>query len=222
MVIEPESYMSWVDKTVPQTVGMKPLPARGKYELSRSHEADRVMLGNKTIMRMVLPAGQELETYYGNRKGVVCFSGEVEIPNQTEYGQAWMSLTPMEVLSQRPGIKRGRGKVLVGGMGMGWFARKMLERQQVKHVTVVDKDPGVLEYFGNPLKDEFGDRLTLIHGDFYDQNANSFDSVLADIWPGIYDISCDKQFLKIAASHPNAWGWGYKWIDKVKELRRNP
>lgn len=92
----------------------------------------------------IVPAGLQLRNCgLSNQKGLVCWDGEIAIPSlidmrreagtgatmpectpekqRVEHGAVWMSLTPNEMLSQRSGIQRASGKVLIGGLGLGWF-----------------------------------------------------------------------------------------------------
>lgn len=110
----------------------------------------------------------------------------------------WMSLTPLEVFTQRPLIKRARGNVGIAGIGMGWFAGQVLDRKRVRHVTIVEKNASILEYFGQRLLAKYGSRrLTLVHGDAYLHNWHAYDVSLWDIWPCVGDAAWDKEFLAI-------------------------
>ena len=201
--------------------------------------ATMIAVGNRTFYVMELPTTTKrsrfflgplvdvqstLKTAYGGKEGVVSWSGTVNIPiltepNGTPHGKVWMSLTPMEVFTQRPGLRHARGKVLVGGLGMGWFARRVLEKRGVTHVTIADIDATTLGYFGKPLKEEFGSRVTLVQEDVY-KLPRTFDSYLLDIWPG--DLGCyfDPQFLDLAISEKNVWGWGNDWRSKVAAAKQ--
>lgn len=232
LMIDHVSYLAWVKEVFPQldsftpgywddpkttkvAIGDKILVARKYPYMVKKHRyagcgVPFFLIGNRPEDYVMRRAG--LDTFYGARKrGKAYFTDEVIIPALVEANgsDCWMSMTPNEVISQRGGVKKGRGTVLVGGMGMGWFARRVLERKKVTHVTVCDIDKAVLDYFGKPLKEEFGDKLTLVHGDIYDQDAFKFDSYLSDIWPSVNDSPDDRKFQAIKASHPNAWGWGY-------------
>jgi len=111
--------------------------------------------------------------------------------------QIWMSLTPNEIVTQRPQIRRAKGRVGVAGLGMGWAVQRMLERSQVRHLTVVEKDAAVLDYFGEPLRRMFGDRLTLVCDDAYLYNWTGCDTVLWDIWPNMVDGYYDRKFQEL-------------------------
>lgn len=139
--------------------------------------------------------------------GYVQWDTEVDIPILASTRHLWMSFTPNEIVTQRPGIKKAHGTVLVGGMGMGWFARRCLERDNVTKVTVVDKSCDILDYFGMPLLEEYPDRLELVCDDAYQMKVHQFDSVLYDIWPNMGASLDDARWHKLIGKHPNAWAW---------------
>lgn len=109
----------------------------------------------------------------------------------------WMSLTPAEIITQRALIRRARGNVVIGGLGLGYLARRVLQRKQVKSVTVVEIDKAVADYFGKFLKDEFGKRVKIVKGDMYKFNWEPFDMALWDIWKGVADAPWDREFKEI-------------------------
>jgi len=52
------------------------------------------------------------------------FTGCINAPIMSIDGEIWMSLTPMEIQSHFVAIKRARGVVGTGGLGMGLLPRK--------------------------------------------------------------------------------------------------
>lgn len=140
--------------------------------------------------------------------GQVKFTTPVPIPILHQMGQVWMSITPSEVFSLRTALRHCRGRVLIGGMGMGWVARKVAELPKVKSVTVVDKDGGVLDYFGKAVKCErvCDDAFTFAYN-----NVKQFDSIVFDVWPGYGDAREDERWLGVKAKAQafgvSAWAW---------------
>jgi hypothetical protein len=227
-----DSYQKWVESVLPQVKKMKKI--NFTYGNMLNHG---IKIGDKFLYYRILPKTHNvwryetmfsfmpselipnnqmverktcLKIYQGKKKGEVSFTDEIAIPVLAdECGDPWMSLTPMEVISQRSGIKRAKGTVLIGGCGMGWFARRVLERKKVSHVTICDIDKHVLSYFGGQLKREYKDRVTLLHSDIYEVDAYQYDSYLSDIWMGVNDKPWDDKFQEIKFNHKNAWGWGY-------------
>ncbi len=131
-----------------------------------------------------------------------------------ECGEVWMSLTPTEIVSQRPGVKKAKGNVMIAGLGMGWLARKILERKQVKHVTIVEKDPDILAFFGGALKRDFGSKVTLLCNDAYEwiePRIPDYDSVIFDIWLKCGDSDYDKRWKSINKQLQDekitTWAW---------------
>lgn len=79
----------------------------------------------------VLPAGKVLETWLGNRRGLVKFDGDITIPCLFDEEQRrwqnnpWMSITPSEIFTLRAGTKRAKGlSPSVASIGGGPIARR--------------------------------------------------------------------------------------------------
>lgn len=140
----------------------------------------------------------------GPRRGRCRFNKPVGIPQLIKKNDdVWMSLTPMEVLTQRPGVKKAKGKVLIGGLGMGWFTRKVCEKKSVESVTVYEINPAVASEFkfSHP-------KLNVVVGDAYQADHSKFDSLLFDIWEYYGDAKDNRKFCELKNSHPQVWGWG--------------
>jgi len=159
-------------------------------------------------------------------RGTVKFDGPVHMPilarpNQyTGKLQVWMSLSPMEVMSQMNGFYLAEGHVLIGGLGMGWLTQKVLQKSLVTQVTQVELDPHIIDFFGNPLAEMYPN-LELIHGDIWEfldnVDISQFDTILLDIWPGYINARADPNFKAIKKAHPRVWGWGE---EKFKNKKR--
>ena len=101
----------------------------------------------------ILPAGQRLKLALSPmQEGTVEFDAEVVIPTLFDLGkqipEPWMSITPQEIITQRPGIQRASGTVMVGGLGLGWFLRKVHDRDEVERVILVEKCQELLDWYG--------------------------------------------------------------------------
>jgi hypothetical protein len=153
----------------------------------------------------------------GATRGKVSFDTVVNIPIVAERRRkngrivehsTWMSLTPSEVWSQRSMIRKARGNVLIGGLGMGWMLRRVLERKQVKSVTVYEREQAIIDTFGAPILDLFPDKkIKFVLDDAYNAKVKRFDSVLFDIWEGQGDHVYDREWTKIKKTHDNAHAW---------------
>lgn len=167
----------------------------------------------------VLPFGEPLTLAQNKRTGTVFFTTDVVIPLLCEHEgnghyAPWMSVTPQEVLTLRRGIHLTTGKVLVGGLGLGYFLRKVCEKKSVTEVVVVEKNRWIL--------DTIGKRLCKLHpqiavkvkewicDDVYAHVGRHGDDTrhMLDIWP-TYGL-CDSRFdeLKRKKTVKHLWGWG--------------
>jgi hypothetical protein len=132
-----------------------------------------------------------LEVYRNEQHGNCGFSTPVNIPvlaKPERHGsnmlKTWMSLTPNEVLTQRGQIRRTKKNTAMAGLGLGWAARKVLERKQVDHLTVYEQSQEIIDYFGASLLQDYPDKVTLICADAYEVDWTQFDVSIWDIWAG--------------------------------------
>jgi len=162
------------------------------------------------LVRNRLPIFQSENDCYS--KGAVMFTGPAHIPMVVKSGIIWMSLTPNEIFTLREGLDLAAGRVLVAGLGMGWLTHRILEKAEVSSVTQLELEIPIIEFFGTPLQEKFGQKLHLINQDVYSYIKNNsiknFDTVIFDIWSHYGLASEDEVFQEMKDEHPNAWGWG--------------
>jgi hypothetical protein len=97
--------------------------------------------------------------------------------------KTWMSDAPGEIFDQIEAIKRLRGRVLIGGLGLGVMVKAALERRDVSSVEVLEIDADIITMIGpNYTADP---RLRIIHTDAMEWKPGSTDHwnvVWMDIW----------------------------------------
>lgn len=103
-----------------------------------------------------------------------------------ENGATWMSVTPHEINTMRKPLNAMRGKCLVLGLGLGYFAYEALRKEEVQELLLVDNDPRIIALFkeriapffptSKPWSIEEGDAFAAL------ERAKDFDSVFVDIW----------------------------------------
>ena len=134
-------------------------------------------------------------------------------PERFRLGAAWMSVTPAEMISQRSGIRRAQGKVVVGGLGLGWFLDQVCSKDDVEEVIVVERNEELLDWYGYRLCRDQAKVREVICDDVY-AVAERFPNhqLLLDIWPtyaGAYGAEGDERLAalrKIAGDR--VWAWG--------------
>lgn len=168
----------------------------------------------------ILPRGDALPVRQGRRRGRVYFTGDVSIPvlaevdGRSEKPKVWMSLTPSEIMSQRRGVLLATDRVVIGGLGMGWFLNKVCLKPSVTDVIVVERNSHLIDWLRPKIEKAYpatkrasyvvGDVLEFMEMD-YDKEETRY---LLDIWPSYGEAVNDKTFQKLKDRLPHVWGWG--------------
>ena len=107
----------------------------------------------------------------------------------TEGNNVWMSLNPNEIETMKPYITKGKGNVLVLGLGMGYVPFMLANKADVKSITIIEKDKEIISLFNSLIYPAFThkEKIKIIEGDAvkYLQNSEkkpSFDYIFADLW----------------------------------------
>lgn len=128
----------------------------------------------------------------GYHSGLWGVSGmPVLMRNSSENGErweTWMSLSPHEIESQELGCRYAFGHTAVMGLGMGWVAVNIAINPAVRKVTVVERDPEVIDLFAQSgvlagLSAEIADKIRIVRADALEWvPEEAVDFLYADIW----------------------------------------
>jgi hypothetical protein len=166
----------------------------------------------------ILPAWHWLSIMQGHREGRVVFNTNVSIPTLLALPRCTTvsSCTPMEMFTQRQGIRRSTGTVLVGGLGLGWFLRLVSAKKSVKRIILVEKSQDLLDWYGRELCERIAKEtdtpIEVICDDVWAHIGEHGDDVrhMVDIWEGYptyhYELAKDHQALIARVKY--FWGWG--------------
>lgn len=196
-------------------------------------QGTKFFYANKT-----LPLSYSLATHLHRKaEGRVFFDGPVVMPvlfeqtgQEEDFRQkVWMGLTPMEMLTQKTGIDMAKGRVVVGGLGLGWFLKEIAAKPEVTEIVVVDKVPELLEWLRPVLCEKYPAVARKVKewlpGDVYeymmwDMRTRGFGTpqwdllggtqYLLDIWPALGDCDYDSRFVVFEQNlgKDQLWGWG--------------
>lgn len=208
-----DSYTKWLKDTLPIVDTLTPI-SRDDVAFRKKVSECGITIGGKILYLLSMPmwdyqarfvfteprlARVGLSIYRGSTEGTIYFDGAVAIPVLADSSSftPWMSLTPNEILTLRGSIRRAKNDTAIAGLGLGWVARKILERKQVKKLTIYEKCDKIAEYFGRPLIEDFGDRVSIICCDAYTTDWMKHDVGLWDIWSSYGDASDDRKYLAI-------------------------
>lgn len=106
-----------------------------------------------------------------------------------EGGTIWMSDTRDERNDHRQIIRRARGHVLIGGLGLGMVTLAVALKADVSRVTVIERNPDVIAIVCPALIRALGPRadvLTIIEADMMTWSpptGEMYDTLWFDIWP---------------------------------------
>ena len=119
---------------------------------------------------------------------------EFDYPCILEGEDTWMSVTPNEIFTMEQAVKEAKGNVLTLGLGLGYFAYMAALKDDVTHVTVIEREKDVIELFDRYIRPQMkcADKITVIEGDavsyMEELEDGVYDYCFADIWISNADI----------------------------------
>lgn len=120
----------------------------------------------------IIPRGSALRTYSGVKNGRIVFNDDVRMPmlyqKEHDYDgwqhSPWMSFTPMEHFTLRPGTRLAKGHTIVAGLGLGYQLEAVCKKSSVTQVTLIEKEKGLVDWL-LPLMETHGKVKDVIIGD---------------------------------------------------------
>ena len=127
--------------------------------------------------------------------------------------RVWMSLSPVEIESLAPHVPLMHGHVVIAGLGMGLALYNALLRPAVRRVTVLERDPEVIDLFAAiggsdwPAPDRFA--IEQIDARAW-QSSKPVDYLYADIWDklGAAEAADDTRAICRNSRPKSAGYWG--------------
>ena len=136
---------------------------------------------------LCLPDGREIP-----RLGY--FTERFPYPAVLEDGREWMTVTPNEIATMADAVSRASGHVVAMGLGLGYFAFRASEKEDVARVTVVERDREVIALFRRFLLPQFphADKVRIVCADAFDYARDTLpslgaDFVFVDLWHDVSD-----------------------------------
>jgi len=187
-----------------------------KLEYYQKSPTGKFYYGNQ-----LLPKGEFLDLYQGQKLGKVCFTGDVIIPTllngERKYGgnyDVWMSITPAKILSQRQGARLATGNVMLGGLGLGWLLWQIAKKKSIKTIHVLEISEELMDWYGFALCEKIAKETTTeikpIVGDALEYVGEFGPDVrhVLDIWDSFPHYPNREETL-VANSVNHFWGWGW-------------
>lgn len=137
--------------------------------------------------------------------------GPISLPWLGTGWDTWMSLSPMEVYTLRGSHRLCRGKVCIGGLGIGYSLERVLQRKAVEHVTVVDTCAPLVELLKPGFERRYPGRVSFVVSDVWKHlskdgkpSSLDYDTCFIDIWPGYAGNKKDTDYLRLKRACENA------------------
>ena len=98
------------------------------------------------------------------------FTEDFEFPAVLEGGNEWMTLTPVDLDTCEEAIALANGKVITFGLGLGYYAYMVSEKDEVTSITVVEKSEKVIELFKKYVLPQFShpEKVRIINADAFE------------------------------------------------------
>lgn len=170
---------------------------------------------------LILPRAETLSLCTGVGRTHVVFNGDVVIPRLHEFHEdgshkeLWMSYTPQEVATLRPGLRKAKGAVVIGGLGMGWLLTRVLQKKNVNRVWLVEQSQELCDWILPLIKERVTrwqyNKLTVTVGDAKELIPKTHaDVALWDIWEtlGHVDHEDEAAMQQKCPNIKTTWFWG--------------
>lgn len=176
--------------------------------------------GRFCYFEMKIKRGRQLTTAQGRNSGTVMFDSDVIVPaiyERDDWGNRkwrenpWMSHTPQEVFTLRPGTRFAKGNVVLGGLGMGYQLEEVCKRgKKVKRVIVVERSEELVDWIWPQLDlSDRDDDVEFIIGDAKEEiPLLEADAALIDIYP-----SYGGNNFPDCPNIRKLWVWGSQYAD---------
>ena len=119
------------------------------------------------------------------------FDKEYKFLALNQKGITWMSVTPNEIETMEKPIETVQGKVIIFGLGLGYFAYMASNKNDVKEITIIEKDNQIINLFKKHIFPHFEhqEKVKIISGDALDYIKSSlkYDYAFVDLWHDPYD-----------------------------------
>lgn len=117
------------------------------------------------------------------------FEKTFRFPAVLEGGNEWMTLTPVDLDTCDEAIEAAHGKVVTFGLGLGYYAYMVSEKETVDEVTVVELSEGVIKLFRKYILPQMPNahKIKIVNADAFEYAKNTmpsehFDYAFVDTW----------------------------------------
>ena len=121
------------------------------------------------------------------------FKERYDYPYLGTKDSVWMSINPNEIKTMEKHINKAKGNVLVLGLGIGYYPFMIANKEDVKSITIIEKDQNIIDLFNEFIFNQFNhkNKIRIIKDDAFNYlnkiNKAEYDMVFADLWHSAED-----------------------------------
>jgi hypothetical protein len=122
------------------------------------------------------------------------FETEFMFPAILENDIIWMTITPNEIETMKDAIDKAFGNVLTFGLGLGYYAYMISEKDNVESITVVETNENVINLFNKHILPQFknAQKIKIIQADAFEyaqkhMSKGKYNFVFTDLWHDVSD-----------------------------------
>lgn len=123
---------------------------------------------------------------YIEQNSIAYFTKTFDFLSINENKTTWMSVIPNEIETMEKAIELANGKVIVYGLGLGYFPYMISLKENVKEITIVENNEKVIDLFNKYIFPQFAhkEKIKVIKDDAFEymKKAIDFDFAFIDLW----------------------------------------
>ena len=120
------------------------------------------------------------------------FEKEYEYITLSYKDNIWMLISPHEINTMKKSIQEASGNVITFGLGLGYYAYMISNKEEVKSVTIIEKDENIIELFNRYIYPQFKnkEKIKIINEDalkYINIKPFPYDYAFVDLWRDVDD-----------------------------------
>ena len=149
----------------------------------------------------------EVDADYTEHTKIAYFQDEFKFLALNYNNVTWMSITPNEIKTMEPAIKKAKGNIIVFGLGLGYFAFMASRKQEVKSITIIENDVNIINIFKEHLLPNFPnkEKIRIVQKDAVEviKSPLPYDFAFIDLWHSVEDgLDFFLKFKQVEKNNP--------------------
>lgn len=165
------------------------------------------------------------ENYFKEEYSLGYFKTKFSFPAVSKNNVIWMSIIPNEIETMKKSINEVKGNVLVYGLGLGYYPFMIGLKDNVKKITIIEKDLKIIKLFKEYILPQFPnkEKINIVNHDAFEFEKklnHGFDYAFVDLYHG--DEDGVEIYLKFKELEKSNCTYHY-WLEDslINVIRRN-